>query len=85
MNQDFMSELPERSRNDPTWQLLGEMLRLLPELREEYMKEGSGGFTLGVRRDEMAQAVAALRRLPDDAGPAAVTSALAPFLEPGKS
>ena len=85
MNQDFMAELPERGRNDPGWPLMAEMLRLLPEFREEYTKEGSGGFTLNVRAGELAQAVAALRRLPDDAGPAAVTVALAPFLEPGRS
>jgi len=64
-------------------QIVVEITRTNPELREIMSRSGSGGVGgLGVPSSEWPAMLAALRALPDDAGQPAITQALARWYGP---
>ena len=74
---ELLAELPERYRADPSWQFLAQMIRVDPVFRAHYTARGSGGFSVDVDEARLAEAVTALRMLPDDAGANQVGEVLA--------
>jgi hypothetical protein len=66
-------------------QIIVEITRTNPVLREVMTRTGSGGIGgLGVPPSEWPAILAALRALPDDAGQPAISQALARWYSPGE-
>ena len=81
---DFFDNLPPNLRNDPTWQIMAEMLRVDAEYRAECTQQGSISFIILGDRQRYDEILAVLRSLPDDTPRERIAAALAPF-RPGES